>query len=196
MPSLLNVGSGALNDIPPHYAGWKHVRLDINPASGAELVCDARRMRESVPPASFDAIYCCHNLEHYHPHEGALVLSGFQHVLKADGYAEIRVPDVGEILADVARRGLDIEDELYASPAGPIRVLDALHGWQEQIERTGEDFYAHKTSFTWKSLLHTLNRAGFRDFCRLPPMALYELRVIAFKQAPTAAQRTLFGSPA
>jgi len=48
--------------------------------------------------------------------------------------------------------GVDIEDVLYTSAAGPITSRDVLYGWAVEIERSGQDFYAHKTGFTPKSL--------------------------------------------
>ncbi len=194
MPTLLNVGAGSRSkEFPAHYTGWKHLRLDIDPNCGADIVCDARELRECVPPASCDAIYCSHNLEHYYPHDGERVLRGFLHVLKPDGFAEIRVPDIGEVLRAAASRGLDLEDELYASPAGPICVLDVLYGWQEEIARSSQEFYAHKTGFTSKSMIRVLSQTGFTAVVLVPPVAMYELRVLAFKQAPTVAQRRLLG---
>ena len=194
MPTVLNVGAGPATEIPAHYSGWKHLRLDIDPKSGADVVCDARLLEGRIPPATYDAIYCCHNLEHYYPHEGMQVLRGFAHVLKPDGFAEFRVPDIQEVLEVAVKQGLDIEDELYMSPAGSIRLLDALWGWQEKIARSGNDFYAHKTGFSWKSLVRTLAQAQFAAVYRVPPLALFELRAIAFRQAPTDAQRKLFAA--
>ena len=193
MPSLLNVGAGNRPDLPPHYAGWTSLRLDVDPSVGAELVCDARLLKENLPPSSYDAVYCCHNLEHYYPHDGERVLQGFIHVLKPDGFAEIRVPDIEAVMKDAMAKGLDIEDELYASPAGPIRALDVLYGWQPEIARSGHDFYAHKTGFTVKSLARALQRVGFQVLLQAPPIALYELRMLAFRQTPTAAQCRLLG---
>lgn len=194
MPTLLNVGAGSrLKEVPPHYAGWEHLRLDIDPDCGADVVCDARLLGERLPSASYDAIYCSHNLEHYFPHDGERVLRGFAHVLKPDGFAEIRVPDIGEVLRAAVSRGLDLEDELYASPAGPIRVLDVVYGWQEEIARSGQEFYGHRTGFTAKSLARALSRAGFGVVFLVPPMAIYELRALAFRITPTDAQRALLG---
>src|SRR6266446_7887238 len=47
----------------------------------------------ALAASQFDAVYCSHNLEHYYRHDGATVLRGFLHVLKPDGFAEIKVPD-------------------------------------------------------------------------------------------------------
>jgi len=88
-----------------------------------------------------------------------------------------------------------LEDELYVSPAGPITVLDVIYGWSREIESSGRDFFAHKTGFTGGTLTVTLQRAGFKEVWRAPPLADYEVRTIAFKQASTPGQRTLLGIP-
>lgn len=194
MQTVLNVGDGSKAiDVAAHYRGWQQLRLDIDPAGGADLVCDARLLDRQLPAEQYDAVYCSHNLEHYYPHDGARVLRGFIHVLKPDGFAEIRVPDVSQVIKDMMARGLDLEDELYVSPAGPIRALDVIYGWQVEIVRSGQDFYAHKTGFTAKSLTKSLLQAGFGVVVLVAPIATYELRAIAFKRMPTEATRKLLG---
>src|SRR6516164_8820387 len=92
--SMLNVGGGSKNiPIPAYFDGWEHILLDIDPAGNPDIVCDARELL-SLAPLQFDAVYCSHNLEHYYKHETAAVLRGFLHILKMDGFAEIRVPDM------------------------------------------------------------------------------------------------------
>ena len=72
-------------------------------------------------------------------------------------------------------------------------VLDVLYGYTVQIERSGQDFYAHKTGFTQKSLLSALERAGFsRIYSTLGNL---EISAIAFKDEPDAALCGLFGLP-
>src|SRR5438045_1858589 len=93
-PRVLNVGGGSKEiPLPPHYADWEHVLLDIDPTAKPDVVCDARGL-SALPAAEYDAIYCSHNLEHYYKHDGIKVLRGFMHVLKPNGFAEIRVPDI------------------------------------------------------------------------------------------------------
>ena len=53
----------------------------------------------------------------------------------------------------MVEKNLDIDDFLYQSPEGPITVRDVIYGYGAEIERSGNDFYAHKTGFTKKSLL-------------------------------------------
>ena len=145
MKKMLNVGgNNRAIALPPHYAGFEHLLLDIDPAGSPDFVCDARELT-SLQAGQFDAVYCAHNLEHYYRHDVPRVLAGFMHVLKDGGFAHIRVPDIHDLMKSTIERGLDIEDVLYESEAGPIMVLDVLYGHGEQIARSGQDFFAHKT---------------------------------------------------
>lgn len=192
-PRVLNVGGGSKDiPLPPHYAEWEHVLLDIDPKGKPDVVCDARELPR-LPASEYDAIYCSHNLEHYYKHDGKKVLSGFVHVLKADGFAEIRVPDIACVVRRVVESQLDIDDILYNSPSGPIAVSDVIYGSAHEIETSGVDFYAHKTGFTAQSLQTLLLRAGFPHVYMFVSEEAFEIKAIAFKREPTAAQRALLG---
>lgn len=160
---VLNVGGNTKAiALPPIYEGWEHLLLDIDPRGKPDVVCDARAMT-SLPPAAYDAVYCSHNLEHYHRHDVPKVLAGFRHVLKPDGFVHVRVPDIGAVMQAAVYKNLDIDDLLYQSPAGPITVRDVIYGWGVEIERSGNDFFAHKTGFTAKSLTRVLQACGFAN---------------------------------
>lgn len=190
MPSVLNVGgfSKAI-PIPGHYSGWDHLLLDIEPEGNPDIVCDAREL-DLLPAGQFDAIYCSHNLEHYYRHDISKVLAGFLHVLKPDGFAEIRVPDLPSVFRKMIEAGLDLEDEAYVSPSGPISFRDIIYGSAQRIEKQNNDFMAHKTGFSQKSLGEILLAAGFSELWLMPAPA-YEIRMIAFRQAPTQRQKLM-----
>ncbi|MFA5913423.1 MAG: glycosyltransferase [Burkholderiales bacterium] len=191
---VLNVGGGSKGvELPPHFQGWEQLLLDIDPRVGADLVCDARALRETAEADTFEAVYCSHNLEHYYRHDVDRVLRGFLHVLKAAGYAEIRVPDIGELIKLLARNDLDIEQEIYKANIGAITAHDMIYGYAPEIEASGQDFYAHKTGFSRDSLLRALRSNGFREIYFAPPLALLELHVFAFKTAADDAQRAELG---
>jgi hypothetical protein len=147
----------------------------------------------TLPAAQFDAVYCSHNLEHYYRHDVSRVLAGFRHVLNADGFAEIRVPDLADLMQTVVRRGLDVDDLLYQSPAGPITVRDVLYGLGTEIERSGNDFWAHKTGFTKKSLTALLVRCGFPVVYN--GAGNFEVAAFAFTKPPTEEIRRLLNLP-
>lgn len=189
-PKVLNVGGGSKAiAIPPYYASFEHLLLDIDPRGNPDVVCDARLL-ETQAPGTYDAIYCSHNLEHYFRHDVPRVLRGFLHVLNDTGFAEIRVPDLGALFQTVVERGMDIDDILYNSNAGPIAVRDVIYGYGREIEQSGQDFYAHKTGFTRKSLNAILLASGFR-YVLHRQATQWELRVIAFRREPTPLQESL-----
>jgi SAM-dependent methyltransferase len=181
---VLNVGGGnKLIPIPSHYSEWDHVLLDIDPASGADVILDARKLI-TFPASSFDAVYCSHNLEHYYQHDALKVLAGFLHVLKPGGFVEIHVPDILSVMSRLVKSKLDISDTLYQSKNGPISVHDVIYGWGKQIESSGVDFYAHKTGFSRLSLLQALKQAGFSHAKCKTNAEAYELSAFATKGNP------------
>jgi ubiquinone/menaquinone biosynthesis C-methylase UbiE len=190
---VLNVGgNNKAIQLPPQYEGYEHILLDIDPKGSPDIVCDARELT-SLQGKQFDAIYCSHNLEHYYRHEVGKVLAGFLHVLKDDGFAQIRVPDIAELMRVTIDNNFDIDDVLYQSPAGPIMVLDVLYGYSAQIERSGQEFFAHRTGFTQKSLLQALQRSGFsKIYSRVGNL---EINAVAFKSMPDDIARKLFNLP-
>jgi hypothetical protein len=190
---VLNVGGNSRDiALPAVYQGWKQVLLDIDPRGKPDIVCDARQLSQR-PASEYDAVYCSHNLEHYYRHDGVKVLGGFQHVLKQDGFVHLRVPDIGGLMRVVVRENLDIDDFLYQSPAGPITVRDVLYGFGVEIERSGEDFYAHKTGFTRKSLIALLRRSGFSHV--FASSRNLEIVAFAFKARPTEFAAALLKLP-
>jgi SAM-dependent methyltransferase len=182
MRKVLNVGGNNKEiPLPAAYTGWEHVLLDIDPKGNPDVVCDAREL-PNLTGAAYDSVYCSHNLEHYYHHDAVKVLAGFVHVLKEDGFTFIRVPDMGELMRTVVEKSLDIDDLLYQSPAGPITVRDIIYGYGAEIERSGSDFYAHKTGFTQKSLTQLLLAAGFPWV--FVGAANLEVTALAFKNKP------------
>jgi SAM-dependent methyltransferase len=190
---VLNVGgnSKAIR-LPRQYTGFEHILLDIDPKGAPDIVCDARLLK-TLEGGSFDAVYCSHNLEHYYRHDVPKVLSGFLHVLKEGGFAQVRVPDLAKLMRLAVERRLDIEDVLYKSPAGPVMVLDVIYGHSGKIARSGEDFFAHKTGFTRKSLIAALRRSGFSSV--YSAVGKLEINAVAFKGKPDAATKALFRLP-
>lgn len=191
MKRLLNVGGGSKSiPLPPEYIGFEHVLLDIDPQGAPDIVLDGRQLAE-LAPDQFDAIYCSHNLEHYFRHDVPKVLGGFFHVLKPGGFAQIRVPDLTELMRRVVQGKIDLEETLYVSPAGPIAPIDVIYGLGRQIETSGVDFFAHKTGFSDQSLARAVERAGFApNFSRVADL---EINLIAFKGTPDPDNLRLFG---
>lgn len=185
-PTVLNVGGHSKKiPIPPHYLNWNHLILDIDPRGGADIVSDARELL-LLASEQYDAVYCSHNLEHYYHHEVPRVLAGFLHVLKPGGFAEIRVPDLIAAMKKMIMDGLDLEDVLYVSPAGPITIRDVIYSSSKLVEHSGSDFMLHKTGFSHKSLGDKLHQAGFKEIWIVP--GHYEICAFAFKSIATPLQ--------
>jgi hypothetical protein len=193
MNKVLNVGANNRKlPMPSQYANWQQSYLDIDARQNPDILCDAREL-VAQQAAQFDGIYCSHNLEHYYPHDVKKVLAGFLHVLTATGFAEVLVPDIRAVAQVMIEQNIDIDDPLYQSSAGPISARDVIYGYGVEIEDSGQDFFAHKTGFTQKSLQAALNRAGFPYvFLQLRPL---EIRAIAFHGMPSNAQREMFSLP-
>lgn len=193
---VLNVGGNSkTTPIPTHYDNWTQHLLDIDPAGAPDIVCDARKLG-TFDGRKYDSVYCSHNLEHYHHHDARLVLAGFMHVLNDDGFADIRVPDIQEVMKACIERNLDLDDVLYSAPAGPILVRDVLWGYGPQIEESGNDFFAHKTGFSPKSLTAFLQQAGFGEiFIGASAPERYEIIALAFKRPGPNPHKALFGLP-
>jgi hypothetical protein len=187
---VLNVGGNSKDiPIPSQYSGWQHFLLDIDPRGNPDIVCDARELM-STGKNEYDAIYCSHNLEHYYRHDVRKVLLGFFHVLKTDGLAHVRVPDIDALMKIVVAKKMDVDDFLYQSPAGPITVRDVIYGYGVEIERSGNDFFAHKTGFSPKSLTRILNECGFPII--YVNVGNIEIEALAFKEKPTDYIKNLF----
>jgi hypothetical protein len=89
----------------------------------------------------------------------------------------------------VAENNWDISDTVYISPIGPITVRDMVYGLQNQIEYSGNDFFAHKNGFTRQSLTELLTECGFKH-CFVSTADI-EIVVYAFKNPPGAYAREL-----
>jgi hypothetical protein len=193
MRQVLNVGGGNKSiALPPQYEGWEQLLLDIDPSGGPDIILDAREMT-SLTRSEYDSVYCSHNLEHYYFHDAKKVLDGFHHVLKEDGFAHIRVPDMTELMQTVISKKLEIDDVLYQSALGPITVHDVIYGYGVQLEKSGNDFYAHKMGFTEKSLIKALQQSGFNSI--YSGVGNLEINAFAFKSPPTQYAKDLLKLP-
>ena len=76
-------GNSKAIPLPPQYAGFEHLLLDIDPTGNPDVLCDARELTK-LDAEQFDMVYCSHNLEHYYRHDVPRVLNGFFNVLKTE----------------------------------------------------------------------------------------------------------------
>lgn len=147
-----------------------------------DYVLDARQLGEYEGPG-FDVVYCSHTLEHFEPGDVPLVLKGFAHVLKDDGFVEIRVPDIGELAKLLIEKVLDLNHVVYTSFAGvPVTIGHLIWGYGPEVYGMGE-VMRHKCGFTQFTLAQLLSR----DFTYVVPghnPNNCELQMLAYKQKP------------
>ena len=161
---VLNAGSGPYSPHKLHRAfrgeEWGELRLDIDPTTKPDLVGSVVDLAKVVAPASVDAIWCSHNLEHLDTHEVRPALEQFRRALKPDGFALITSPDL-EAVAQLILDGR-LDDVAYTSPAGPITALDMLFGHSASVAR-GNTYMRHQTGFTQDLLGRLLVECGFKE---------------------------------
>jgi SAM-dependent methyltransferase len=138
---------------------WHELRFDIDPAVRPDILGTIVDMA-GVRSASVDAVWSSHNIEHVYAHEVPRVLREFLRVLRPGGELLLTTPDLQQAAERIATGAL--EDPMYRSPEGVISPLDMLYGQSASIEQ-GNDFMAHRTGFTARSLTAKLRDAGFRD---------------------------------
>lgn len=161
LKKLLHVGCNRnQSPIPVDFKEYKEVRLDIDKEVEPDIVADIKDMK-NVEDSSHDAVFSSHNIEHLYLHEVPQALSEFARVLKGGGQLIITMPDVQRVAEHVAQGNID-DQPLFNSPMGPIFAIDILYGHTGKISK-GNQFWAHRTGFTAKSLGAKLVAAGFFD---------------------------------
>jgi Methyltransferase domain len=185
---VLHVGCGvyAPEKLPPifRHAGWRELRLDIDPDVQPDVVASITDMGV-ISDATVDAVYSAHNIEHLYPHEVPVALGEMRRVLKLTGFALIRLPDLQEVARHVAEGNL--ETTLYMSPMGPIAPLDILFGHRASLAG-GNLFMAHRTGFTGGTLGAALIKAGFAAVMVQRSPSSFNLDAVAFRTMPTDEQ--------
>ena len=88
---------------------------------------------------------------------------------------------------------MDVDDVLYRAGEADILVGDVIYGWHVPIEQTGNDHYAHKTGFTFQSLLRFVSPLGFPHYAQGPGRP-FELRVWFFPLVPSPEIQQLLSS--
>jgi hypothetical protein len=157
---VLNVGCGYPgHGLHPSFQGseWRELRLDIDPAVSPDIISSIVDMRP-VASSSVDAIWSSHNLEHLYRHEVPTALAEFMRVLRSGGELLVTLPDLQRVAELVANERL--EDEAYMSPSGPISALDMIYGHTASLAH-GNQYMAHKSGFTARTLMRLLLDAGF-----------------------------------
>ena len=161
--TVLNVGCGypLRQKLHPHFhgPGWREIRLDLDPAVKPDIVCSITDI-SPVAADAVDAVWSSHNLEHLQRHEVPLALAEFLRVLKPGGLLLLTLPDLQQVARFIVEDRL--EDSAYLSQSGPITPLDMIFGHTASLAR-GNQFMAHRTGFTARTLHKLLTEVGFAD---------------------------------
>ena len=181
LKTLLHVGCASLNI--SHIKGfsiddWTEIRFDIDESRNPDIVGTLTDM-SLVQTGSVDAIYSAYNIDHIYPHEVPTALSEFFRVLKDDGIAIIKCPDIQSVCEAVAKGKL--LEPFYNSPVGPISPIDILFGNRKAVAK-GNEFMAKKGGFIYSVLDRALHQAGFEVRYGGRVKNGRELSIVAFKQ--------------
>ncbi len=159
---------------------WNELRFDIDASVQPDVVGSMTDM-SALAPASVDALFSSHNIEHLYPHEVPLALKEFIRVLKPGGFIVITCPDLQSVCRLVAEDKLT--EAAYTAPAGPIAPIDILYGHRAALAR-GNLYMAHRCGFTEKVLISTLQSAGFAHVAsRRREHPYYDLYALATKDS-------------
>ena len=159
------------------------VNIDGDPTTGAEVNCDLRQL--TLDDGSFDGAFLSHVLEHFCEADGLKVLGEIWRILKVDGKAVVRVPDLRQACFSISiGKGLAVA---YSSLAGPIRAMDVLFGLQQSV---GEHpLMTHRWGFDQDSLQQVLTTVGFKTRVSVGRM---EIIGEGFKNAGSSNQISSF----
>ena len=180
MKTLLHVGCASLNilDLKGFDINvWSEIRFDIDESRNTDLIGTIVDL-SLVQTGSVDAVYSAYNLDHIYPHEVPIALKEFFRVLKDDGIAIIKCPDIQSVCEAIGKDKL--LETFYQSPVGPISPIDILFGNRKAIAK-GNEFMAKKGGFTYSVLDGALHQAGFVTRYGGRVKNGRELSVVAFK---------------
>jgi ubiquinone/menaquinone biosynthesis C-methylase UbiE len=175
---VLNVGAGSLplEKQTLFFRDYKEIRVDVLKEERTNIVSDVCGLKE-IPDNFADAVWCVHVIEHVHWHDLPVALNSIVRVLKNDGFAAIRVPDLGSI-ADLIKE--DLLTPIYETTAFPVSPIDIIYGHRGYFGADKNYNYAmtHKTGFTEKSMQTVLKSLGINAFtqCRN-----YEIMALIYK---------------
>ncbi len=144
---LLHVGCGS-QPLPSWLSQFDEVRVDIDPETKPQFVRDMLNLHDLE---GFDALYCCHALEHLYPYQVPRALAEFKRVLKPQGAVIIMVPDLEDVRPNL--------DPILTCDMGPMCGLDLFYGHHAVLE--SQPYMAHHCGFIASVLKDALIDAGF-----------------------------------
>ncbi len=161
-PLVINLGAGhdGAGRLPDYFAGWRELRVDVDPDTSPDIVADLTELGE-IPSGFGDVVWASHCVEHLYHHEVPAALREMRRILAPQGFACLRVPDLQTVAAFIAQDRM--HETIYQSNAGPITAHDVIFGYGGDVAR-GRHAMAHRTGFTPTVLVNCLKEAGFESF--------------------------------
>jgi glycosyltransferase involved in cell wall biosynthesis len=162
-PVVLNVGCGQtrLDAQSKFFVDWDEIRVDAYDNPTADIITSIVEL-EKIPNESVDCVWASHVVEHNYWHQLPALFNNMLRVLKEDGFAVVRVPDLGSIADKIEDGLLEIE---YNSSAGPVSVIDMIYGHRGFVESWGEGM-SHKIGFTKKSMEQVLGMLNIKSYVK------------------------------
>jgi hypothetical protein len=183
--TLLNIGCGPLDErsMPPYFAGWNMLRVDVDPATKPDILADACDL-SIVDSGTADAIWCAHCVEHLYIHDVPRALGELYRVLAPTGFLCVIVPDLQVIAGLIAQDRM--HEAAYVSAAGPVTPHDIVYGFAPALAR-GEFAMAHRSGFTPTAMMQQFSAFPFAEVVlrRRPNL---ELAALGRKSASGEAQ--------
>lgn len=170
---MLNIGCGTshISKTNPYFRDWKEVRADLY-RDDVDMKCDLVKM-DHIGDGSFDCVWASHVVEHQYWHELPIVFENIMRVLKDDGFAIVKVPDIGAVADRIKDGLLDPIPQLYG-----LAPIDFLYGMRMRVEADplGE---IHKTCFTMDSMSRILQSFNIKAFLS---DYNYEITAVLYKE--------------
>jgi hypothetical protein len=175
---VLNVGCGKtiLSTQSKYFENWKEIRVDGYENDTADIITSIVDL-EKIPSNSVDCVWASHVVEHNYWHDLPMVFKSIMRVLKEDGFAIIRVPDIGSITNKIENGLLDT---IYETSGGPVSAIDMLYGHRRFVQTWG-DGMCHKTGFTKTSMEQILSTLEINSYVRSQSL---EVVALLFKEEP------------
>lgn len=175
---ILNIGCGTvpLKEQSNYFNEWIEIRADTVENKTTDLTTSLLTL-EGIPSQSMDCVWASHVIEHCYWHELPSVFNNILRVLKDDGFAIVRVPDLGSIANLIPSNLLDT---LYEAGDISVTPLDMIYGSRLHIQHQGKQM-AHKIGFTKSSLEQMLNALNIKSMIK---NGNHELIAFIFKDEP------------
>ena len=149
----------------PRHPGYK--TCDVRDVPGVDFVCPAWEIDTLVKENSVEEIFSRHFFEHLTFHQGAVVLSKWNKILKPGGRMEMILPN------------LDFHVKQWITKSDLQSALTGFYGWQRgELEDTWD---IHKSGYNFETLYPLLRSHNFDKIRRVKTTKGRHLHIACFK---------------